>query len=99
MPTKYRKAVSERPPECQQRRKAYPELSLAAEIAGVSYWMAYKVRRGKAQSEKVELAIKMARERLRLQRLEEKKVARKQLRELRAQEKKLERMLGKGKAA
>jgi hypothetical protein len=61
--------------------------------------MAYKVRRGKAQSEKVALALEIARERLRMQKLEEKLAARKQLRELRAQERKLERMLGKGKAA
>ena len=99
MPTKYRKAAPERPPEYQRQRRVYPELPLAAEIAGVSYWMAYKVRRGKAQSEKVELAIKVARERLRVQNAEEKKAARQQLRDLRAQERKLERMLGKGKAA
>jgi hypothetical protein len=103
MPTKYKKTASEdceaRPIQERRKVKSYPELRMAADIAGVSYWMAYKVRRGKAQSEKVELALKMARERLRLQRAEVRKVAREQLRELKAEERKLQRVLAKGKAA
>jgi hypothetical protein len=101
MPTRYRKAASEEAQPIRQPRKvkSYPELRMAAEIAGVSYWMAYKVRRGKAQSEKVELALKMARERLRAEESEARKTAREQLRGLKAQQRKLQRMLAKGKAA
>ena len=82
MPTKYRKVVSERKPENPKRTvKRYPELRLAAEIAGVSYWMAYGVLRGRAQSKKVELALQMARTQLHARALEEKKLARQKLRE------------------
>ena len=92
MPTKYRKVASERKPENPKRTvKRYPELRLAAEIAGVSYWTAYKVKRGQAQSEKVSLALEIARERLKEQRAQERKVARQKLRELRAEEKKIVR--------
>ena len=100
MPTKYRKVASERKPENPKRTvKRYPELRLAAEIAGVSYWMAYAVLRGRAQSKKVELALQMARTQLHARELEEKKIARKKLRELQAEQKKIQRMLAKGKAA
>ena len=100
MPIKYRKAASERKPEDSKRTvKRYPELRLAAEIAGVSYWMAYGVLRGRAQSKKVGLALQMARTQLHARELEEKKIARKKLRELQAEQKKIQRMLAKGKAA
>ena len=100
MPSKYRKVASERKPENPKRTvKRYPELRLAAEIAGVSYWMAYAVLRGRAQSKKVELALQMARTQLHARELAEKKIARKKLRELQAEQKKIQRMLGKGKAA
>jgi hypothetical protein len=106
MSTTYRKVASEEGATQQVRHKrkvkSYPELRMAAEIAGVKYWTAYKVRVGKTQSEKVELALKIARDRLhtekmeaqkvaRKQRAEAKRAARKQLRELRAQEKQIVR--------
>ena len=107
MPIKYRKAASERKPEDSKRTvKRYPELRLAAEIAGVSYWMAYGVLRGRAQSKKVELALQMARTQLHARALEEKKLARQKLRELQSEQKRIKRqqqkielLLGKRKAA
>jgi hypothetical protein len=106
----YRRVASEqdeaqpKTEDVRQKRKvkSYPELRLAAEIAGVSYWTAYKVRTGKTQSAKVELAITVARERLRRQRADARAAARQQraearvaarqrLRELRAQEKEIVR--------
>lgn len=95
MPDKYRKSASK-----GGKIKRYPELFLAAQIAGVSYWMAYAVRRKRAQSQKVEIALQMAREQLRQQKAEEQKAARQQIRELKAEQKKLERSLvKKGRAA
>jgi predicted RNA-binding protein with RPS1 domain len=102
----YRRVASEdgeaQPIRQKRKVKSRPEVRLAAEIAGVGYSMAYKVLRGKTQSEKVELALKMARERLwqqreeareavRRQREEARKAAREQLRELWAQEKQIVR--------
>lgn len=99
MATKYRKGASEHPQPKVRKIKRYPELALAAEIAGVSYWMAYGVRRGRNQSEKVKIALQMAREQLRQRKAEEQKDARKRLRELKAEQRKIERALEKGHAA
>jgi predicted transcriptional regulator len=102
----YRRVASEdgeaQPIRQKRKVKSRPEVRLAAEIAGVGYSMAYKVLRGKTQSEKVELALTMARERLRQQRAqaldaarqqraEARIAARQRLRELRAQEKEIVR--------
>jgi hypothetical protein len=57
----YKKPASERGEKKLQR---HPELQLAAEMAGVSYWMAYKVKRGQAQSAKVTKALVRARKKL-----------------------------------
>lgn len=46
----------------KQRHNGVPQL--AAEIAGVSVWMAYKVMYGQAQSRKVNRALAIARQRL-----------------------------------
>ena len=61
MAKKYRKAASE---VSQRTHTRHPELQLAAEIAGVSYWMAYKVKRGQAQSANVTRALAKARKKL-----------------------------------
>ncbi len=61
MATKYRKGARARSAPTNQR---HPELQLAAEIAGVSYWMAYKVKRGQAQSANVTRALAKARKKL-----------------------------------
>jgi hypothetical protein len=83
----------------KRQLKSRPEVRLAAEIAGVGYSMAYKVLRGKSQSEKVELALTLARERIRQQRAEARKAAREQLRQLKATQKKLQRVLARRRAA
>ena len=65
MVSKYKKKTA---PEVSERtRDRHPELHLAAEIAGVSYWMAYKVKRGQAQSAKVKKALIRARKKLGLE--------------------------------
>ncbi len=46
----------------RQRHNGVPQL--AAEIAGVSVWMAYKVMYGQAQSRKVNRALAIAKQRL-----------------------------------
>ncbi len=61
MKKRFKKRVSE-PGETKRHR--HPELQLAAEIAGVSYWMAYKVKRGQAQSANVMRALAKARKKL-----------------------------------
>ena len=61
---KYRKTASR---QLEPKNRRHPELRLAAEIAGVSYWMAYKVMRGQAHSVKVEQALAAARRRLGLE--------------------------------
>ena len=98
MPTKYRKTVSERKPK-EKKRGRYPELRLAAEIAGVSHWTVYKVLDGSTQSQKVKLALEMARGQLRAKKRDELKTARKELRRLKAEQRKLQQVLEKGRAA
>ena len=63
MATTYKKAAPKRK---VRRNIRHPELQLAAEIAGVSYSMAYKVKHGEAKSRNVVDALATARERLRL---------------------------------
>ncbi len=105
MPEAYRKTA----PKRKRKLEYYPELPLAAQIAGVSYWMAYKVRKGEAQSRKVEIALKLARKELRQQKgaerkrlAEENRAAReekKAARKLEAEQRKLERTMEKVRAA
>ena len=65
MATTYRKTAPKRK---VRRNGRHPELQLAAEIAGVSYSMAYKVKHGEAKSRNVEDALSTARKSLRLER-------------------------------
>jgi hypothetical protein len=58
MPASYRKVVSEKP---RRKRNSYPEAMLAAELAGVKPDTAYRVCAGKKTSEKVTVALRMAR--------------------------------------
>jgi hypothetical protein len=105
MPDAYRKTASKR----KRKLEHYPELPLAAQIAGVTYWMAYKVRKGEAKSKKVEIAIKLARKELRQQKAaerkriaEENRAAREQkkaARQLEVEQRKTERTVAKGRAA
>jgi hypothetical protein len=66
---------------------------MAADLARVSYTMAYRVRIGTAQSIRVERALKIARERLLAQTELEKKAARQRLRVLKAETRKIEHRL------
>jgi hypothetical protein len=66
---------------------------MAAEMAGVSYTMAYKVRIGTAQSKRVEQALKICRQRLLAKTQSEKKIARERLRALRAEARSIEKRL------
>jgi len=66
MATNYRKAAPKRK---VRRNVRHPELQLAAEIAGVSYSMVYKVKHGEAKSRHVVAALATARNRLRLDRV------------------------------
>jgi hypothetical protein len=66
MATTYRKAAPKRK---ARRNVRHPELPLAAEIAGVSYSMVYKVKHGEAKSRNVVDALAVARKRLRLERV------------------------------
>jgi hypothetical protein len=53
--------VRSAPRKRKRKRERHPELPLAAEMAGVTYWMAYRVKRGEAKSRKVAEALAMAR--------------------------------------
>lgn len=64
MATTYRKAA---PKRRLHRNVRHPELRLAAEIAGVSYSMAYKVKHREAKSRNVVDALAKARMKLRLE--------------------------------
>jgi len=103
---KYRKTASEPAAGQKKTRLKRPEVRLAAEIAGVTYWMAYKVMRGQAVSQKVGRAIAVARERLQQQKIDHLNAARANLcslkakmRALKAEQKRVERSIEGGQAA
>jgi len=79
--TRYTKAVSEKP---RKKRNFYPEAILAAELAGVKPDTAYRVCAGKKRSQKVEVALRIARRLLKAEWSQDIDVARKKVQGLNA---------------